>query len=105
LKGSDAGFGVFVDSIGNKIYFQHGGANDGFRCQYFATLTGGDGVVVMVNSDQGAILPDVINSVAQTYNWKGFYNPQKKQVINISDHTLQKYIGNYSLNETKISVF
>jgi CubicO group peptidase (beta-lactamase class C family) len=105
FKGSDAGLGVFIDSIGNRIYFQHGGSNEGFRCQYFASLTGGDGVVVMVNSDQDGILRDVVNSVAQAYNWKDFYKPQKKKVVNVPEDILQRYVGNYSLNEINILVF
>lgn len=105
FKGSDAGLGVFIDSIGNRAYFQHGGSNEGFKSQYFASLTGGDGVVVMVNSDQDAILRDVINSVAQAYNWKDFYKPQKRKAINVPDDTLQRYVGNYSFNQINISVF
>ena len=105
FKGSVAGLGVFVDSIGNRTYFQHGGSNEGFKSQYFASLTGGDGVVVMVNSDQDEILHDVINSVAQAYNWKDFYKPQKRKTVNVPDDTLQRYVGNYSFNQINISVF
>jgi len=105
FEGSDAGLGVFIDHIGNRTYFQHGGSNEGFKSQYFASLTGGDGVVVMVNSDQDAILRDVINSVAQAYNWKDFYKPEKRKVINVPVDTLQQYVGNYSFNQAAISVF
>jgi CubicO group peptidase (beta-lactamase class C family) len=105
FKGSDAGLGVFIDSIGNRVYFQHGGSNEGFKSQYFASLTGGDGVVVMVNSDQNGILRDVINSVAQAYKWQDFYRPEKRKTINVPDDTLQRYVGNYSLNQINISVF
>ena len=105
FKGSHAGLGVFIDSIGNRTYFQHGGSNEGFKSQYFASLKGGDGVVIMVNSDQDAILREVINSVAEAYNWKGFYKPEKRKTVNVPDNILQRYVGNYSLNQTNISVF
>ena len=105
FKGSDAGLGVFIDSIGNRTYFQHGGSNEGFKSQYFASLTGGDGVVVMVNSDQDAILHDIINSVAQAYNWKDFYKPKKIKTVNVPGDMLQRYTGNYSFNQINISVF
>jgi hypothetical protein len=105
FKGSDAGLGVFIDSIGNRMYFQHGGSNEGFKSQYFASVTGGDGVVVMVNSDQDAILREVINSVAQVYNWKDFYKLQKRKPVNVPDDILQQYVGNYSLNQINVSVF
>lgn len=105
FKGSDAGLGVFIDSIGNRTYFQHGGSNVGFKSQYFASLADGDGVVVMVNSDQDGILRDVINSVAQAYNWKDFYKPQKRKAINVPDDTLQRYVGIYSFNQASAKVF
>ena len=104
FKGSDAGLGVFIDSIGDRLYFKHGGANEGFRCQYFGSLTGGDGVVVMVNSDQDIILHDIINGIAQEYNWKNFYKPEKKTVVHVPDDVLQQYTGNYFSNREQMSV-
>jgi CubicO group peptidase (beta-lactamase class C family) len=64
---STAALGVFINKIGAATYFQHGGANEGFRCQYYGSLEGGNGVVVMVNSDNGGILQEVVNSVAIVY--------------------------------------
>ena len=66
-----AALGVFIDSTDGRIYFQHGGANEGFRCQYMGSLSGGDGLVIMVNSDNGAIIPEIMNSVSRVYHWKG----------------------------------
>lgn len=59
----------------------------------------------MVNSDQDGILRDVINSVAKAYHWKNFYKPQKKKIVDVPIDTLQRYVGNYSLNQINISVF
>lgn len=105
FKGSDAGLGVFIDSIGNRKYFKHGGSNQGFKSQYFASLTGGDGVVVMVNSDQDAIVREVINSVARAYNWKNFYKPHRLKTVNVPQEITQQYIGDYSFNQMHIRVF
>lgn len=104
FKSSDAGLGVFIDSIGNKKYFQHGGSNEGFKSQYFASLKGGDGVIVMVNSDQDPILHDVVSSVALAYNWKGFPRPVKRKTVIVPDYTLLQYTGNYYLNQINISL-
>jgi CubicO group peptidase (beta-lactamase class C family) len=76
-----AALGVFLDSSGGAVYFQHGGANEGFRCQYSGSLSGGDGLVIMVNSDNGAIIPEIINSISRVYHWKGleiYHVSQKK---------------------------
>jgi hypothetical protein len=84
-----------VDSIGDRQYFQHGGANEGFRCQYYGSLSGGDGVAIMVNSDEDAILREVINSVATVYEWKNFFKPQIKKLAAVPTDTLDLYTGNY----------
>jgi CubicO group peptidase (beta-lactamase class C family) len=89
--------GVFVEQKGDNKYFQHGGANEGYRCQYFGSIEGGRGVVVMVNSDNGAILQEIVNSVAVAYNWEGFYKPVVKQVVKVSDDVLSTYVGKYEI--------
>ena len=66
-----AALGVFIDSAEGAEYFQHGGANEGFRCQYIGSLNGGDGLVIMVNSDNGDIIPEIINSISRVYHWRG----------------------------------
>lgn len=73
-----AALGVFIDKKGDAGYFQHGGADEGFLSQYYGSLEGGDGVVVMVNSDNGRILQEIVTSVATVYKWKGFVSPEKK---------------------------
>jgi len=90
-----AALGVFINKFGDQSYFQHGGANEGFRCQYYGSLEGGNGVVVMVNSDNGAILPEVVNSVATVYGWKDFYKPEYKTFLNRTPVQLQAFEGKY----------
>ncbi len=94
----EAALGAFIMTKGNATYFQHGGANEGFRCQYFGDLENGNGVVVMVNSDNGAILNEIINSVASVYGWKDFYNPVVKKRATVGNDVLKTYTGKYELN-------
>ena len=68
---SSAALGVFISIISGTRYFQHGGANEGFRSQYMGSLEGGNGIVIMVNSDQGAIIPEIMNSIIRVYGWTG----------------------------------
>lgn len=93
----DAGLGVFLMKKGGSDYFQHGGANEGFRCQYIGDLTTGNGVVVMVNSDNGGIMNEIIAAVATVYDWKEYYKPQIREKITVSSATLDSYIGTYEL--------
>lgn len=99
-----AALGVFISKAGGDIYFSHGGANEGFRSQYYGNVNTGDGVVVMVNSDNGGILNEVINSVAKVYHWKDFYKPVKKTVIQMPTATLQPYLGSYVLDGDTLTI-
>jgi len=99
---NNAALGVFIDNLDSTAYFQHGGANEGFRCQYYGSLTKGNGVVVMVNSDNGNIIPELINSVAKVYDFKGLY--RSRTTIAVADSLLEKYTGQYALTPTFIMV-
>lgn len=100
----NAALGVFVDARGSRKYFGHGGANEGFRCQYYGSLEGGDGVVVMVNSDNGAIIPEILNSVATVYNWPDFTGQITKRTIPVHVDTLAKYTGTYTLDRITLKI-
>ncbi|WP_343670143.1 serine hydrolase [Chitinophaga sp.] len=92
----NAALGVFIDP--DSGYFGHSGGNEGFRCQYYGSLKDGNGVVVMVNSDNGSIIPEVINSVAKVYGFKGLYYSTIKESVTIPNSVLQTYIGEYALS-------
>jgi len=104
LDFGNTGLGVFIEKRGDRTYFEHGGANEGFRSQYFGSMEAGDGVVVMVNSDNGEILNEIINSVARTYGWKNFYQPVIKKAVQVPVDILEKYTGNYYLNDITLSI-
>jgi CubicO group peptidase (beta-lactamase class C family) len=98
---ASAALGVFIDKKGDAKYFEHGGSNEGFRCQYFGSVEGGDGVAVMVNSDNGGILQEVINSVALAYGWKDFYKPATKKVVSLTADQLKGLEGKYQFEFRK----
>jgi len=101
---NSAALGVFIINVHGDHYFQHGGANEGFRSQYYALVEGGEGVAVMVNSDNGAILSEVINSVATVYNWKGFYEPQTRTIAAVDPAQLQACAGKYKSHDEKLNL-
>ncbi|MHA3789751.1 serine hydrolase [Flavobacterium hauense] len=104
LPKDEAALGVFISKEGSEEYFLHGGSNEGFRCQYLGSIEGGNGVVVMLNSDNGGIMEEIINSVATVYNWKDFYKPVVKTVIKVPETILDTYIGDYQNEETSFSI-
>lgn len=91
-----AALGVFIIKRGEQTFFQHSGSDEGFVSQYYGSMEGGNGVVVMVNSDNVAITEEVLNSVATVYGWKGFYNPlQRPKIIAVPQDILENYVGEY----------
>lgn len=99
-----AAMGTFINDLNGAKYFEHGAGNDGFRGQFYGSLEGGYGVAIFVNSDNGEIMYDVIQSVAKAYNWKNFYRePQKRKTeksIEVYDPVLKNYEGIYVYDDT-----
>jgi CubicO group peptidase (beta-lactamase class C family) len=95
----DAALGVFVNSrvTGSYKYFNHNGGNEGFSCTCYGCRDSGEGVVVMINSENWTIIDEIENSVATVYNWKDFYLPEIKKVIDVPDTLIKKYTGKYQL--------
>ena len=101
---SNAAFGVFIERKGDEKYFGHNGADEGFLSDYTGSFENGNGVVVMVNSDNGNILNEVVNSVAKVYGWKDYYKPVVKKIVPVPDSLLDAYAGNYFLNGDSINI-
>lgn len=95
LKSSNCGFGFFIDKKGDDYYFQHSGLNEGFSSQYFGSFKDGNGVVILVNSDNTAFMSEVVNSVATVYGWKNFYGFVAKKLFKPADSIADKYVGKY----------
>lgn len=96
----DSGLGTFINSrvTGSSKYFNHNGGNEGFTCTSIGSLNEGNGVVVMINSDNSAIIEEIVNSVASVYNWKDYYLPLKINPVAVSSEVLEKYEGKYNLD-------
>lgn len=90
-----AAMGVFTLDKNGERYFFHDAANEGFRGMFYGSLEAGNGVIVFVNSDDGDIILELLSSVANVYNWKGFDKPQNIHTIQIADSVAAKYIGTY----------
>lgn len=78
--------------------FGHGGADEGFRSRLVAWKDEPYAIVVMVNSDNGSIIEEVLISFANEYKLPGF-QPAVKEVADLTEAELQKYTGKYLLTE------
>ena len=92
---NSATMGAFIVDRNGEKYFFHDAGNEGYRGLYYGSVEGGNGIVVFVNSDEGNIILELLNSVASVYNWKGFDKPKNINTITVPDATSQKYLGVY----------
>jgi CubicO group peptidase (beta-lactamase class C family) len=98
---SSVGLGFFLDKKGRGVYFGHGGANEGFRCVLTAHKEKGYGAVVMVNSDDGRIMDEVLGAIAREYGWEEFA-PQPAEVVRVAAEKLDAYVGRYRVNPDRV---
>jgi CubicO group peptidase (beta-lactamase class C family) len=69
----DYALGFMVDGNVPNRYFWHPGASPGYLAAFFAYEKGGDGVVLMANSEYGkALMLEVVHAVAKQHGWSEF---------------------------------
>lgn len=90
-----AALGVFIGDRNGERYFFHDAGNEGFRGLFYGSVDGGNGVAIFVNSDDGDIILELLNSVANVYHWKGFDLPHNISTKKIPDSLAMKYLGTY----------
>ncbi|WP_298137554.1 serine hydrolase [Flavobacterium sp.] len=82
----------------NGVYFEFTGVNAGFLAYGIASVQGGNGVIVMLNSgdNQNGIGKEIRRAVAKVYNWTNFL-PDEIQPINLPEDELNKMAGRYRI--------
>jgi len=98
------GLGVGLRAAGGEGIFEHGGANEGFRGQFFGFMQRGEGAVVMTNSDAGdRLVAEIMQALARAYRWPGF---TAHEIIptTVSPAVFGDYVGQYALPGTTIRV-
>jgi len=101
---SNAALGVFIEKKAGQLYFTHNGGNEAFLCTSYGSMQGGNGVVIMINGENFAVINELLNSVAIVYDWKGVYNPTFKKIVTLPKDTLQKLVGNFLLEKDTLTV-
>jgi CubicO group peptidase (beta-lactamase class C family) len=92
-----SGLGPQLGGSTARRYFSHGGSNEGFKCR-FVGYTDGDGVIVMTNGDNGGALVDqIIRTVAREYGWPDLAPPERA-VAKVDSKVFAGYVGTYRLN-------
>jgi CubicO group peptidase (beta-lactamase class C family) len=90
------GLGLHIGKGRQQALFEHGGANEGYRCDLMAYDTG-DGAVIMTNGDNGGELTqDLRRTIAHEYGWPDF-QPIVHTVIKVDPNRMELLAGSYQL--------
>lgn len=105
LDSTDMGLGFFLtqrtDGQSDQ-YFFHSGQNAGYVSMFIGSVHEGNGVVVMVNENDGTgIINEIVRSVAQVYQWP---NVLLKAIepLPVESNQLAEYEGVYKRNDELI---
>ena len=97
----NVGMGFFIEKHGQATYFGHGGANEGFRSQLLVNRDKGYGAAVMVNSDNGEVINEIIRAIAKEYQWED-YLPQPLEIVSVDPARLDAYTGRFLLSPDRV---
>ncbi|MCI0391089.1 MAG: serine hydrolase [Acidobacteria bacterium] len=95
------GMGFFLDRRSKALYFGHGGADVGFRANLLVHREKGYGAVVMVNSDNGQIMDEILRSIAREYGWEALL-PEAYEVAAVAPDKLDNYVGRFQVNPDRV---
>jgi CubicO group peptidase (beta-lactamase class C family) len=100
----DWGLGLGLSGEGKSFHFGHGGANEGYRCEFEMYLDSGDGAAIMTDSDDGSSLTaEIMRSISAAYGWPD-YKPRPVKVAKLDPAVLRQYAGQYLLGDLKLIV-
>jgi hypothetical protein len=89
-SGSFFGLGWMCDGQGDAFSFGHGGWNEGFVSSIRVCKNTGQGMVVMVNSNEGQLITDeVFKAIAREYAWPDSQIKERKAVTLEHPETFQ----------------
>lgn len=94
IEKGEWGLGFQLSLSPDASWFQHGGADEGFRAQLICGFDG-EGAVVMANSDNGSALAhEIIQGIAEVYHWRRM-DPKPREAVILDSKALQQYAGTY----------
>jgi CubicO group peptidase (beta-lactamase class C family) len=78
------------------VYFEHMGLNAGFTSYAMSSVEGGNGVVILMNANNGAneLGKEIRRAVANVYGWVNFL-PDEIIPRNVPGSELDRYVGRY----------
>ena len=92
-------YGFILNRSGDDLALTHYGGNAGYRTGMTISLTSGNGLVYLINSDNGGALGnELLLSASQVYDWQHFKQISVKRK-HISPEILKGLSGQYKWND------
>ena len=92
-------FGFILNQSGDDIAITHYGGNAGYRTGMTISLTNGNGLVYLINSDNGGALGnELLLSASEVYNWQHFKQTTASR-RQVSPNELERLSGEYKWND------
>jgi len=87
----------------NGVYFEFTGVNAGFLAYGIASVSGGNGVVIMLNSgdDVNGLGKEIRRAVAKVYHWNSFL-PTEIKPLKLGVDELNKLTGRYRMGTDEV---
>lgn len=103
-KMDEPGLGFFIKNDGDDLVFLHYGQDEGFIANLYGFASRDQGVVIMMNNDAGwALMDEIKNSIADTYEWPNF-TPIKKKSLPPRTSILDHLQGKFASQDEEIEV-
>ena len=90
--------GFILNRTGDDISITHYGGNEGYRTGMTISLTNGNGLVYLTNSDSGGVLGnELLLSASQVYRWQNFKQTGVRRT-EVDSEILKELPGEYKWN-------
>ncbi|WP_177197072.1 serine hydrolase domain-containing protein [Dyadobacter koreensis] len=100
------GLGVFLQGDSTTLRFGHNGRDEGFDALLTASVDKGQGIVIMINTnDNSHMMGRIVDFIAEYYKWDGFPVKTKPAAVDVNSETLQAFEGRYELFNNRIVTF
>lgn len=107
LEKAEDGLGVFLEGKKKTLRFLHSGRDEGFDALLVAYAETGQGIAIMINSNENSGMMDrIARFVGEQYRWPDYPRPSKKVVspVKVEEKVLFSLTGYYDVGGTILTL-
>jgi CubicO group peptidase (beta-lactamase class C family) len=104
VQKGDFGLGFALEENNGVKRFGHNGADEGFQALFSCSFDG-EGVAILVNSDNGIRLAnEIVRAVSAAYRWPDAKKPIERDAVSLTAEQELPYLGGYEIPGAKVEV-